>query len=100
MSHDIIFGKLRRDWSMGLEAQPIDLTPKAPEPTSSELLEAKLAAKKPTKPSKSVERTVLDKVHEAAPGTMALYDTYRPTYRDNKVILRMKTNILGEMLGG
>jgi hypothetical protein len=100
VAHDLIFGRTPRDWSLGLEAQPIDLSPKAPAPTSSELLEAKLAAKKPTKPSKSVERMVLDKAHEAAPETMALYDKYRPTYRDSKVILRMKTNLLGEMLGG
>lgn len=92
MSRDVLLGSTRRDWSRG-STVGVDLTPRAPEPTSESLLEAALAAPGPTRaPKRSVEKMVTDRLREGSPDAMRLYDELRPTYRDHKVMIRMKAD--------
>ncbi len=93
MAHDLLFGKTRRDWSRSAVGA-VDLSPRAPEPTSEAMLEATLAAPKPVKPSRSVERMVKDAIREGSPEAMKAYEKYRPTYRGGVVVLRMKADPL------
>lgn len=88
MSYDLVFGRLRRDWSIG---GSVPLPKPEPELSSSAMLEQEIKAKKPEAPaSPSLEKMIKEKVREASPEAMSLYEKYRPTYKNKSVVLRMK----------
>lgn len=93
MSRDLLLGSTRRNWAAGIDLHT------QPELDSSARLALAIASPKPTKPSRSAETIVKDKLREETPGAMALYEQYRPTYRDKQVVLRMRTDLLKGMLG-
>ncbi len=89
MAYDLVFGRTRRDFSLG--AVPVF----SPKTTTDALLSERAKAKAPEPPpEKSLEEVIKDRAREASPEGMRLYDKYRPTYRDHQVLLRMKTDLL------
>ena len=93
MALDIVFGRTRRNFSR-------DIVGAAPLPTpdlsTKAMLERQIKSAPPERPAeKPADQLVLDRARETAPETMHLYDKYRPTYKDHKVVLRMKTDLLG-----
>lgn len=93
MSRDLLLGRTRRNWAAGLDVEP------KPALDADSRLAALIVSPRPTKPSRSAETLVKDALREQTPEVMALYDKYRPTYRNQQVILRMKTDLLKGMLG-
>jgi len=87
MSHDLLLGRLRRDWSIG-GAVPL---PDPEPPTRDEQLATAITAPAPQKPgTPSPQNLILAKLRESAPGTMSLYDEWHPTYRNNTVTVKHK----------
>jgi hypothetical protein len=87
MSHDLLLGRLRRDWSIGGAVPLPDLEP----PTRDEQLATAITTKPPQKPgTPSPPNLILSKLREAAPGAMEVYDEWRPTYKNRTVAVRHK----------
>jgi hypothetical protein len=86
VSFDLVFGKLRRNWSLG--SVPVA---KSEAPTRDQVLEQEIKAGPPTGHKKaSPKEMVMSKLREASPEAMELYEKYRPTYKDHQVVLRAK----------
>lgn len=87
MSRDLLLGRTRRDWSIG-GAVP---TPTPGPTTRDEQVEELIMTKRPQRmETPSAQSLVLSKLREASPEAMALYDKYKPTYKDHQVVIRTK----------
>ncbi len=86
VSHDLVLGRLRRDWSLGSDDPA---SPKAP--TREEQLSQEIRLGPPAGHRRpSAKEMLVSRLREASPGGMNLYDELRPTYRDHQVIVRAK----------
>ena len=93
MSRDLLLGRTRRSWAAGLDVEP------KPALDADSRLAAIIMSPKPTRPSRSAEAVVKDKLREQTPDALALYEKLRPTYRNQQVVVRMRTDFLKGMLG-
>ena len=83
--------------ALGPQTHCVGALPKpTPDLSTNALLAQKIKSEPPSlPPQQSPDKLVLERIREEAPETMKLYDKYRPTYKDHKVMLRMKTDLLG-----
>jgi hypothetical protein len=94
MAHDLLFGRTSRNFSRDSVGATLPLP--TPDLSTKAMLEQKIKSKAPELPPElPPDKLLLERLREAAPGTMKAYDKYRPTYKDHKVVLRMKTDLLG-----
>jgi hypothetical protein len=90
MSRDLVFGQLRRDWSLGSVPLP------KPDLTSDAVLSRQVARGSDRRhEAPCAKELILRRAREAAPTATRLYEEYRPTIKDRKVILTVKTDLLG-----
>ena len=93
MAHDLVFGHTRRNFSRDSVGAALLPTPDLSTKAS---LDRQIKYKYPELPAQpAADRLVFEKIRETAPETMRAYDKLQPTYKDHKVILRMKTDLLG-----
>jgi hypothetical protein len=85
MSTDLIYGESQRSWSRG-EAPAFKPRP----PTEEEILEAWLRTGEVKKPSRSVQKLVVNKLEEVAPATTKLVRDLKPRYSGKVLKVRFK----------
>jgi hypothetical protein len=78
---------MRRNWSLG----SVPVLQDKPPPTREEVLNQAIRSGPPEgHANRSAREMLVDKMRDASPGGMALYDDLRPTYKDHQVVVRAK----------